>query len=426
MEFDVVVIGGGPAGTQCAHDLAVRNISVAVLEQGPAQDPAYVPCLMGPKLEARFGNYPANIIDGECVQYRFISSKDYADVPATVAGVPHLGHFANKNAIIAHDRKVAISSGAKYFFNARVTNVQILSTKADIHTTSPEVPVLSSRVVVLACGIRTLDDMLINHLHIPKPKTTQVVWRSYKLPEDSPTRLINDMGIIWSEKISLHAYVMYYNTPVGFFIGLLDYGRPPEDMSNVLREVCTRHKIIAPLLERAEQTKLFGENDAQDFPREIIEPTVKDRLLVLGDAAGFVNTYVYEGFFQAKVSGRCAADALSAALNQGQFDALGLAGYKRRWEEELDEINLRPGRAAAYILYGTGKLDTVANALLKAIKREQAEGSTQIQNLFLQNMIAPTYSRANDVIWTKAVVGAMSLGDKTIMLPRFLRAAFIK
>jgi flavin-dependent dehydrogenase len=135
---------------------------------------------------------------------------------------------------------------------------------------------------------------------------------------------------------------------------------------------------------------------------------------------------VYEGFYQAKVSGRCAAEAILAAREQGQFDARGLAGYKRRWEEQLDEINLRPGRAAAYILYDTGKLDTVANALLKAIKKEQAEGGTKIQNLFLQNMIAPTYSRANDIIWTKAVVGEMGLGDKAVMLPRFLRAAFIK
>ncbi len=426
MEFEVIVIGGGPAGTQCAHDLVLRNIPVVVLEQGPAQDPAYVPCLMGPKLEAKFGKYPSDIIDGECAQYRFISSRDFADVPAAVAGVPHLGHFANKNAIIAHDRRQAISAGAKYFFNTHVTDIQILPDEVKIQTSNPELPTLAGKVVVIACGVRNLDDNLIKNLQIPRPKTTQVVWRSYKLPADSPTRRINDMGIIWSEKVSLHAYVMYYNTPVGFFIGLLDYGRPPDDMSNVLREVCARHKIIAPLLEHAEQTKLFGEEDAQDFPREIIDPTIKNRLLVVGDAAGFVNTFVYEGFFQAKVSGRCAAEAILQAQEHGRYDVRGLTGYKRRWEEQLDEINLRPGRAAAYILYDTGKLDTVANALLKALKREQAEGSTKIQNLFLQNMIAPTYSRMNDIIWTKAVVAEMSLGDKAIMLPRFLRAAFIK
>ncbi len=426
MEFEVIVIGGGPAGTQCAHDLAARKVSVAVLEQGPAQDPAYVPCLMGPKLEAMFGSYPADIIEGECAQYRFISAKDYADVPAAVAGVPHLGHFANKNAIIAHDRQEAIKVGAKYFFNAHVTGVQVLPDKVEIQTASLEVPMVTGKVVALACGIRAVDGNLNQILRVPKPKTTQVVWRSYRLPPISPTRRVNDMGIIWNGKVSLHGYVMYYNTPTGFYIGLLDYNSIPADMSNILREVCTRHKIIAPLLEGAEQTNLFGEEDAQEFPREIIEPTVKDRLLVLGDAAGFVNIYVYEGFYQAKVSGRCAAEAILASREQGQFDARGLAGYKRRWEEQLDQINLRPGRAAAYILYDTGKLDTVANALLKAIKKEQAEGGTKIQNLFLQNMIAPTYSRANDIIWTKAVVGEMGLGDKAVMLPRFLRAAFIK
>ncbi len=426
MEYEVVVIGGGPAGTQCAYDLAVHKVSVVVLEQGPVQEPTYVPCLMGPKLEVKFGMYPEHLINGECAQYRIISSKDYVDVPAGVAGVPHLGRFANKNAIIAHDRKQAIEKGAKYYFNAKVTSVEILPERVEIRSANPEIPVVNAKVAVLACGIRAFENTLPQQLHIPKPKTTQVVWRSYRLPPDSPTRRTNDMGIIWSGKISLHAYIMYYNTPNGFYIGLLDYNSSPTDMSNILREVCERHKIIAPLLEGAENTHLFGEEDSQDFPREIIEPTVKDRLLVLGDAAGFVNTFVYEGFFQAKVSGRCAAEALLAAHEQGRYDTNSLARYKHRWEAELDEINLRPGRASSYILYDTGKLDTVANALVKALKREQAEGKTKIQGLFLQNMIAPSYSRANDVIWTKAVFGEMGLGDKAMMLPRFLRAAFIK
>jgi flavin-dependent dehydrogenase len=234
------------------------------------------------------------------------------------------------------------------------------------------------------------------------------------------------MGLIWSQKISQHAYAAYYQFSKGFFIGLLDHGRPPAEMAKILQEVCERHKVIAPLLEGATQTTIFGQVEVYEFPREIISPTYKDRVLVLGDAAGFVNNFVREGLFQAKLSGLCAAETILDAQKLGNYGAGELAGYERRWKETLDETNLRPGRASAYLFYDTGKLDTVANALVTALKQEQKSGRTKFQNMYLSSMISPVYSRSNDVEWTKALLGAMNLADKALMTPRFLKAAFVK
>ncbi|OLS15345.1 MAG: electron transfer oxidoreductase [Promethearchaeota archaeon CR_4] len=426
MEFDVVVIGGGPAGTQCACDLADKNVSVVVLEQGSEADKSYVPCLMGSKLEAKFGIYPNNLIDGDCTCFRIIASRDYVDLPASVVDVPHLGRFFNKNAVIAYDRQQVMVKGAKFYFNTRVTSIQTLPDKVEARTTNPEVSVIFGKVAVLACGIQTQGSEIAQSLQIPRPKTTRIVWRSYQLPPNSPARAVNDMGLVWNDKMSSHAYVAYYNTPVGFFIALLDYNRAPAEMAGVLREVCTRHKIIAPLLEGAEHTTVLSEEDAQDMPREIITPTVKDRLLVLGDAAGLVNIFVYEGFYQAKVTGRCAADTILAAREQNRFDAQALASYKRRWEQELYEVYLKVGRTSAYMFYDTGKLDTVANALVKALKREQAEGHTKLQNIYLQNMISPAVPQGSEITWAKAILGEMSFTDKAVMLPRFLKAGLMK
>ncbi|HUP79837.1 MAG TPA: FAD-dependent oxidoreductase, partial [Pirellula sp.] len=33
MEFDVVIIGSGPSGMACAHELAKRGLSIAVIEK---------------------------------------------------------------------------------------------------------------------------------------------------------------------------------------------------------------------------------------------------------------------------------------------------------------------------------------------------------------------------------------------------------
>jgi flavin-dependent dehydrogenase len=146
---------------------------------------------------------------------------------------------------------------------------------------------------------------------------------------------------------------------------------------------------------------------------------------VLGDAAGMTNIFVYEGFYQAKMTGRLAADTLLATREQGRFDVQALADYKRRWEEEIYEMYLKAGRTSAYLMYDTGKLETVSNALVKAIKREQAEGHTKLQNLYLQNMIAPVGPQKSEFVWAKAILGEMSFTDKAVMLPRFLKAGLI-
>src|SRR5271157_166134 len=428
MDFEVVVIGGGPAGTQCALDLACAGTSVVVLEQRPLQDSTYVPCLIGPKLEATFGDYPNNIIEGECALYRIIASKEYVEVPASVTNPPqpHLGHFANKYALIAHDRECASDAGAVYHYETKVTRVNFSADHIEVETSNPDIPRVTGEVAVLAPGVHRFSNSFLTQLQLPVPKTVQVVWRTYNLSPDVALEQPCHFGLIWNQKISQHSYIAYYNYPTGFFIGLLDFGRTLAEMTNILRDVCERHKLVAPLLAGATQTLIISEDEEYECPREIISPTYKDRLLILGDAAGFVNTFVREGIFQAKISGQCAAETILEARQTGHYHSANLSGYERRWKEKLDEANLRPGRASAYLFYDTGKLDTVANALVTALKREQAAGKSRFQNLYLSSMIAPTYSRANDVEWTKALLGAMPLADKAVMTPRFLKAAFVK
>jgi flavin-dependent dehydrogenase len=427
MDAEVIIIGGGPAGNQCALELANKGIPVIVLEQGSAHDSTYFPCLMGPKLEAKFGEYPANLIEGECGFYRLVASKEFVDVyaNATHPPQPHLGHFANKSAISAWEREQATDAGAQFHFNTRATQINVSQDQVEVQTDNSDSPQVTGRVVVFATGIQNSSNAIQKLLQIPVPKTIYAVWRTYQLPGGYSTEP-DHMCLIWNPKISQHAYAAYYQYSSGFYIGLLDYGRSPLEMTNVLREVCERHKVIAPLLEGATQTTLIGQNNLYEIPREIIQPTFKDRILITGDAAGFVNNFVREGLFQAKLSGLCVAETILDAQNTGDYRARNLAGYERRWKETLDEANLRPGRASAYLFYETGKLDTVANALIAALKQEQKYNKTRFQSMFLSTMISPVYSRANDVEWTKALLGAMNLADKTLMTPRFLKAAFVK
>jgi len=67
--------------------------------------------------------------------------------------------------------------------------------------------------------------------------------------------------------------------------------------------------------------------------------TYGERVLVCGDAAGFVNSYTGEGIYYAMVTGQHAARTVARALAAGGPTAAALAPYETAWREEIgDEL----------------------------------------------------------------------------------------
>jgi flavin-dependent dehydrogenase len=71
----------------------------------------------------------------------------------------------------------------------------------------------------------------------------------------------------------------------------------------------------------------------------VIPKTQTDRILLCGDAAGFVNGLTGEGIYYAMVSGDLAAKTLITAFQQNDFSETMLSQYQMAWQEEIgDEI----------------------------------------------------------------------------------------
>jgi flavin-dependent dehydrogenase len=69
----------------------------------------------------------------------------------------------------------------------------------------------------------------------------------------------------------------------------------------------------------------------------IIPKTQTDRVLLCGDAAGFVNAITGEGIYYAMVSGELAARSLAQALQAGDVSERALNSYQRAWQQEIGE-----------------------------------------------------------------------------------------
>jgi flavin-dependent dehydrogenase len=90
--------------------------------------------------------------------------------------------------------------------------------------------------------------------------------------------------------------------------------------------------------------------------------TYADRILICGDAGGFVNGYTGEGIFYAMVTGEHAGHTAADAVAEGSAGAAALAAYERRWRAEIGE-ELRDSVRIQHRLFADPAL---ADAIIRA------------------------------------------------------------
>lgn len=81
------------------------------------------------------------------------------------------------------------------------------------------------------------------------------------------------------------------------------------------------------------------------IPLATLPKTYSERTLVVGDAAGQVKPTTGGGIYYGLIAARHAVATVQAAFEKGDLSARGLAGYERKWKEDL-ENELRIGQVA--------------------------------------------------------------------------------
>jgi geranylgeranyl reductase family protein len=110
------------------------------------------------------------------------------------------------------------------------------------------------------------------------------------------------------------------------------------------------------------------------FPLPISGPlpcTFAERVMLSGDAGGFVNAFTAEGIYYAMVSGEHAARAAIGALRENQFDAGQMRCYERAWKNEIGVELSKSVAIHRLMLADPGRLDRIIRAASRS--RELAD-----------------------------------------------------
>jgi geranylgeranyl reductase family protein len=356
--FDVIVVGAGPAGATAAKILGEAGVGTLLLDKSAF--PRDKPCGGGisaralarfPYLTDALANIPTSWVSkvhfespaGFVVDYQ---SPDRLYLMIRRCEFDHLlFSLAKPHVEVATGlaRKVTVHSD----YVSVATDTQEYRARMVIGCDG------ANSIVARASGLRTgsvQSDYAIDMM------------------EETPVQELNtaerDRMYIYYRIRSHYGYgyvfpkTSHLNVGVGF---KLDYY-----LSNLRGEHYAHHQAFVDDLKK--KHLLTGQSNRANFrafPLPIAGPlarTYADRVLLAGDAGGFVNALTAEGIYYAMVTGELAARAAIDAVRAANFGSAQLSGYDREWRREIGDELGNSVRLQKMLLADPTRIDRIVRA----------------------------------------------------------------
>jgi digeranylgeranylglycerophospholipid reductase len=312
--YDVIVVGGGPVGSQTAYRLAEAGNNVLVLEaKKDLKGPVCCTGIISRECADTFG------LDGQIVLRRASSARFFSpsgesislgreDIEACVVDRPALDSLLAEKAMRA---------GARYLFDTPVHGLEI--TRENVCVTSGvngKSVRYEALALVLACG--------------PGAKITTEA--GLKMPVEFAC---GAQAEVTSDVTQIEVYFGHKFAP-GSFAWLVPShpGRALVGLMTRRNPVSYLKKFVA-LLQEQQRISGIGEIRARIIPLQPLARTFGRRLVTVGSAAGQVKPITGGGIYFGLLCAEMAAITLNDAIKTGDLTARSLKGYEKAWRARL-------------------------------------------------------------------------------------------
>ncbi len=382
MEFDVIIVGAGPAGLSAAIKLkqlalaAQKELSVCILEKG-AQIGSHI--LSGAVLEPRslkellpetWQDAPLDTAVTEDLFY-FLTKKNAYKLPTPKPMHNEGNYIISLGELCIFLAQQAESLGCEIYpgfaavqalyndqnqvIGVATGSVGLDKNKEKTNNYQPGMHLLAKQTL-LAEGCRgQLSQSLMSRYHLRDKANPQTyglgikeIWQ-VQPEQHRPGKVIHTVG--WPMDHATYGGSFLYHlsnhrVAIGFVVGL-DYKNPWLSPFAEFQRFKT-HPLIQPVLTGGERisygARALNEGGWQSLPKLTFPGGA-----LIGDAAGFLNVPKIKGIHTAMQSGMLAAEACFESLQQDHPTPFELTNYpqkvKNSWlEKELYSVrNIRPG-----------------------------------------------------------------------------------
>jgi geranylgeranyl reductase family protein len=331
VNYDIIIVGGGPAGAMAGWQLARQGRAVLLLEKADIHRAkpcggglTYRTCARFPELAALLPPHILNTVSAIRFFAPDLSSLHYTyPEPLTL--------MIQRTAFDALLLNSCRQAGVTVLLHTPVT--QVTHTAYGVEVITAQGQTFQAQVVIGADGVqsRVATQTCLRAKWPREHLMVSVVAEIPVVPEQFDQ---NTIQILFG--ISGFGYGWVFPKQRYLNLGIANL-LPANRQTRLL-------KVYDQFLQTLVAQGLFTRTDAMQqvkgglLPMHGVMPhTQTDRVLLCGDAAGFVHAVTGEGIYYALVSGACAAQAVLHAFQQNDFSAQTLRRYQDLWETEIGQ-----------------------------------------------------------------------------------------
>ena len=348
----MIVVGGGPGGATASKIASESGMKVLLLEA--AEEGRYKCCAGGiPARNEDFTPIPTGVGDREITGGVLHTPKKGA-MQFDATGEGNKGFCMFRTDFDNYLLNLSQDAGVDVKYSSRVKKIELSKDKL-VRVRGPEA--YQSECVILATGLGGA--RLQRSLGIEVPPMVNGIQAEIKVPESViDEQFGNRVWEFFDRNLVEHGIAWVFPKLETLSIGVLGNNVKMNQFKAFLN-----NRLIRESVEGRQMLEFGGRRIwAAPIPDRLIAKPYRERVMVIGDACGTADPILYEGIYQARLSGKIAADVFIEASEREDFGESELVKYSNLLLKHLYEEDLKYSYKFHYLLYHSGLLERIIEA----------------------------------------------------------------